>query len=167
MRKELFRWWSITVAVVAVPLGIFMMGTLIWLFLNDNTLSGRIAAGVGTAIVASWTTFVAATPWLRRRSKMRPLIIIDDAGLWLRSVGELMPWSEIQSVEWKNDGRYINIIVAWRHERYRVEGWMMMDGDGKHWGPRRIYKEVRACWEQNRHPSSVSAASDQAALPGT
>jgi len=100
MRKEFFRWWSITIMVLGVPIGIFMTGAGVWRFLGDVRLSARVFIVVWTACAASWTIFVTATPWLRKRSKTRPLLIIDDTGLWLRTVGELMPWSEIQSVDW-------------------------------------------------------------------
>jgi len=163
MRKEFFRWWSITIMVLGVPIGIFMTGAGVWRFLGDVRLSARVFIVVWTACAASWTIFVTATPWLRKRSKTRPLLIIDDTGLWLRTVGELMPWSEIQSVDWVDLGRGgVQTIVVWRHERHPSHWGELMDHDGKHWWPHSIYKEIRERWERCRG-ASVSAESNQVA----
>jgi len=111
MRKELFRWWSITIAVLGIPVGILMTGMGIYAFLIGNDFKNRGQMG-------------------------------------------------------------IEFIVEWRHERFPIcdseFGGMVhfMDRDGKHWGPRRVYEEVKAYWERNRDASSVSAELHRIA-PGT
>ena len=101
------------------------------------------------------TIYAAANPWLRKRSMTRPLIIIDDAGLWLREVGELMRWSEIQSVEC---GRRIQprCTIVWRHEPIRIVAkGNFMDRDGKCLLASSVYSVVKELWEQNRTGSQA------------
>jgi hypothetical protein len=177
VRIELFAWRSITVAIVVIPVGAFMTVLGVWVFLVSPPSQNLFGPGflvVWIALVAGFTIWVAVTPWLRKRSKTRPLIIIDDAGLWLRRVGELMPWSEIQSVEWRvlhewrvhnpgiNFGGTRDIVVVWKHEQYSlayhghaVGAEFLMDRDDKLWGPYSLYKEIKAHWEQDRAGSAA------------
>jgi hypothetical protein len=171
VRIELFAWRSATIAIVMVPVGVFMTALGVWAFLvgpPSQNLFGPAFLVVWIALVASFTIWGAATPWLRKRSKTRPLIIIDDAGLWLRRVGELMPWSEIQSVEWRvhnpgsNFGGTRDIVVVWKHEQYSIAhhgravgAEFLMDRDDKLWGPYSLYKEINARREQDRAGSAA------------
>jgi hypothetical protein len=98
--------------------------------------------------------YVAVVQWRRKRSMTQPLIIVDDAGLWLREVGELMPWSEIQSVElakaWPP-----RFTVVCRRVPIRVAG-TFMDRHGKTpWDQRWVYNVVRERWERNCAVSGV------------
>jgi hypothetical protein len=95
----------------------------------------------------------------REKNKTRPVVIIDDAGLWLRSVGELIPWSEVQSLERKytKDGDYI--VVVYKDQPHSF-GVCLMDTDGRRWLTKSIYKETKAYWERNRRASSVSDESN-------
>jgi hypothetical protein len=99
----------------------------------------------------------------RKRYKNRPLVVIDDAGLWLRKVGELMPWSEIQSVklEFANPDALFFVIV-WRDQRYEF-GAGLLDRNGVQWWARDIREEIEERWQRNRHASSVPADSDRVA----
>jgi hypothetical protein len=105
------------------------------------------------------TIFVTAFPfWMRKSSKTRPLIIIDDDGLWSWRYG-LMPWSEIETIGWKERRGRIDadIIVVRGQERYMLSrcGLSLMDGSGKLWSPRRIYDELTARWLRNSGASDL------------
>jgi hypothetical protein len=86
------------------------------------------------------------------------LIIIDDDGLWSWRYG-LMPWSEIQAIEWKERRGRIgaDIVVVRGQERYMLSrcGLWLMDGNGKHWSPRRVYDELTAYWVRNSSASDA------------
>jgi hypothetical protein len=120
-----------------------------WPFLRLDKPT-KIFFGLVIVIFATVAIYAAASPWLRKRSMTRPLIIIDDAGLWLREVGELMRWSEIQSVEC---GRLIQprCTIVWRHKPIRIiaKG-NFMDCDGNCLLASSVYSAVKELWEQNR-----------------
>jgi hypothetical protein len=111
----------------------------------------------------------------RKKNKTRPLIIIDDTGLWHRKLGELIPWSEIQSIEyWAHPGTGASDIrVVYRHERHSLPSssrWQplnLMDSDGHRAWNSSVCKEIKACWERNRDASAVSVESDQVAPSGS
>jgi hypothetical protein len=112
------------------------------------------------------TTYAAAACLRMRKGSTNtpPAIIIDDASLWSWRDG-LMPWSEIQAIQWQAAaGKDMsNIIVVWRHRRYSFRHWgRLMDGNGKGFelNPP-FYDELKACWERNRRPSGVPSDSDQ------
>jgi hypothetical protein len=157
MRTELFRYsWTVAIAVCNCLCGAIFTGMWIWTDLNQH--HSLPAPGLVSALAVG-TIFVTAFPfWMRKRSKTRPLMIIDDDGLWSWRYG-LMPWSEIQAIEWKERRGRIDadIIVVRRQARYMLSrcGLWLMDGNGKHWSPRRIYNELTACWERNSSASDV------------
>jgi hypothetical protein len=174
VRIEIYRHYCMTMAVLLVCFGIFMTVMFVSGFVFEKTLGGRAIWAFFTAFALSTTIFAAATPWLRKRSKTRPLIIIDDAGLWLRKVGEVMPWSEIKSVDlWTSNTNNagVDTLVVWRHQRYSIAGhgqlplmalWVI-DRDGELWRPVSVFKEIKARWERN----SVGSGKQSKATPGT
>jgi hypothetical protein len=105
-------------------------------------------------------------PWLHKYLEPTPDITIDDAGLLFRTVrlkgdwwsrgGELMPWSEIQSIELAPDGRGESIYVLWKGQRLRH--WFQgpyLDGDGKYrWVG--IFEEIKATWDRRHTEGSVT-----------
>lgn len=95
------------------------------LFAARHNLLYLAIVGIFTAISAGITIYAgAAFLWLLRKGSKDtpPLIIIDDAGLWSWSAG-LMPWSEIQAIEWKEGwGREpADIIIVWRNQHYAFD----------------------------------------------
>jgi hypothetical protein len=163
MRQELFRYYYspvqsallVCVGIDAVYGGWAQLPlTHTWPFLRFDK-PAMLFFGFIVAIFASVAIYAAANPWLRKRSMRRPLIILDDAGLWLREVGELMRWSEIQSVEC---GRLIQprCTIVWRHEPIRIiaKG-SYMDRDGKCWLASSVYSAVKQRWEQNHAGSQA------------
>jgi hypothetical protein len=92
------------------------------------------------------------------------LIVIDDSGLWLKEVGELMRWSEIQHITVQS-GSTPKCTIVWRDRSIRVptphyrdsDGtrWTVRpdpdyyrDGDGKKWFELSVYKEIRSYWKR-------------------
>lgn len=163
MRQEFFRYYFSPVqAALLVCVGIDAVyggwGQLplaqTWPFLQFDK-PAKIFFGLLVVIFASVAIYAAANPWLRKRSMTRPLIIIVDAGVWLREVGELMRWSEIQSVEC---GRRIQprCTIVWRHEQIRIVAkGNFMDRDGKCLLASSVYSVVKELWEQNRTGSQA------------
>jgi hypothetical protein len=157
MRTELFRYsWTVAIAICNCLCGMSFTG--LWMWSDWNQHHGLPAPGLVGAL-AFVTIFVTAFPfWMRKRSKTRPLMIIDGDGLWSWRYG-LMPWSEIQAIEWKERRGRIDadIIVVRGQGRYMLSrcGLSLMDGSGKHWSPRRIYDELTAHWLQNSGASDV------------
>jgi hypothetical protein len=130
-----------------------------------ETPYARAAIGFVVVFWVVWMAMAAGQPLLRNWSKARPLIIIDDSGLWLRRYGALMRWSEIQSVEWEWLGQDARFTIVWTHEPFRLGVRMgYMDGDGNLWRPHSIYEMVKAHWKRNR-AASVSAG-QQVSVPG-
>ena len=128
MRTELFRYsWTVAIAICNFLCGAIFMGMSAWTDLNQHHSFPAPGLVGGLAVV---TIFVTAFPfWMRKRSKTRPLIIIDDDGLWSWRYG-LIPWPEIQTIEWKERRGRIDadIIVVRRHERYMLSRcglWLM------------------------------------------
>jgi hypothetical protein len=100
---------------------------------------------------APFTTLGAAILRWRKRIKNRPLVIIDDAGLCLRKVGELMPWSEIQSVKLEcanPDAEYFLIVC--RDQRYEF-GARFLDRNGVRWSGPEICEGIKERWQRKRH----------------
>jgi hypothetical protein len=158
MRQEFFRYYySPAQAVLLICVGIDAVYwgwaqlplTHTWPFLQFDK-PAKIFFAFLVVIFASVAIYAAANPWLRKRSMMRPLIIIDDTGLWLREVGERMHWSEIQSVEC---GRRIQprCTIVWRHEPIRIVAkGNFMDRDGNCLLASSVYSVVKELWERNR-----------------
>jgi hypothetical protein len=96
-------------------------------------------------------TGAAVSTW-KKRNDPRPLLIaIDDSGLWLREVGELMRWSEIQEVSRSYWGREPSWTIVWRHQSIRISppDDHYRDGDGKMWGVHSVYGEIKSCWKRH------------------
>jgi hypothetical protein len=157
MRMELYR-YNRTGTVWGFFIGLFITwGLFIALMATGrHNLPLLTILGIFLTLSASITIYAAAAylRLLRKGSKNTPpLIIIDDAGLWNWRDG-LMPWSEIQAIEWKEAcGREdSDIIVVWRRQRYSFSRWRpLMDGSGKGFGAYPLfYNELKACWERNR-----------------
>jgi hypothetical protein len=95
-------------------------------------------------------------PQAHERSKTHPLIIVDDAGLWLQQTGERAAWSEIQSVRWVDFGNFDGVhdsqlVVVSRHQPICVNfAGDFMEIDGKFWPACSVYERIKQRWEQNR-----------------
>jgi hypothetical protein len=126
MRKEFFRYFfSPAIASLWVIYGMFWGGFLIWGIHTEKLFPPEMPyarAEIGFAVVfwVVWMAMAAGQPLLRNWSRARPLIIIDDSGLWLRRYDELMRWSEIQWVEWEWLGQDARFTIVWRHKPFRV-----------------------------------------------
>jgi hypothetical protein len=148
---ELFMWVPV---LRLIPIFIFaMIFTAVVpaaIFLDRGR---SLSAAVMPIIFMSWgvnfMAYAATSPWRRKRSLTVPLIVIDDAGLWLRDVGEQMPWAEIESVEQcpaYSDG--LQIVVVWKKTRYPIRPIFYMDRNATYWGVRRIFDEINSCWKR-------------------
>jgi len=92
----------------------------------------------------------AISGWKKRNIEPPLLIAIDDSGLWLQRVGELMRWSEIESVKISYWGE-VSCTIKCRHDSIRLHyPDSYGDRDGKLWTKLRVYKEIRSHWEQHR-----------------
>jgi hypothetical protein len=170
MRQEFFRpYYSPPFAALSVILFIGMAygawrrlqsHAPIWPFQQFDTPCSEFCAVIDHPLFqlvcfAALALYAAANPWLRKRSMMHPLIIIDDTGLWLREVGEVLPWSEIQSVEWR--WWQAQFTIVWKRVPIRIFA-SLMDRDGTRWLPRFVHEVVKERWEQNRVGASAAGS---------
>jgi hypothetical protein len=174
MRQEFSRYIpSWPVAALGAIFGLYMTRLFAHELLNSGDMppSGR-ASFVHYFLVFAivwcvvWTAVVACSPLWRKRSKRRPIIVIDDNGLWLRQCNELMHWSEIRSVEWKDLGQDARFTVVWKHMSVSINTrrGILMDGDDKVYLLRSVYKLIKLRWEQCRDERWY--ASDAAPVTG-
>jgi hypothetical protein len=169
MRKEFTEYFFIGLGLAA---GIFVMigamFAMIVIFFHMGATPPFFVSFAIFAFGAVLTAAAAAIPWLHKHCKSDPDIIIDDAGLLFRTVvlqghwwpqsGELMPWSEIQSIELGPYGRGEGIYVLWRGQRFcHVLKGVFVDRDGKSfWRVSPILKEINATWDRCRNGSPVT-----------
>jgi hypothetical protein len=169
MRTE-FTGYHLIPLGLAIGIGAMWMGMfpMIVIIVSNRQLPpffffGLFAFGALLAAGAA-----AGIPWLHRQFESDPDIIIDDTGLVLRRVklegdwwaqsGELMPWSEIQSVELGPYGRGQGIYVLWRGQRFRyfIKG-VYVDGDGKSfWYMNSILEDIKVTWDRCRNGGPVT-----------
>jgi hypothetical protein len=173
-RVELFEWYPLTLGF-----GFFISGTVFMVFPICVCLSALMHPrpsqknwwglllffAVAAACGALFAILGAHILRWRKRYKNRPLVVIDDAGLWLRKVGELMPWSEIQSFKLEctaTNAPTLYFVIVWRDHRYEF-GAGLLDRNGVQWWARDICEEIEERWQRNRHASSISVDTDQVA----
>jgi hypothetical protein len=163
MRKEFYA--------TSPPFTIAMLTLMITFFsgLGIALLADPAPAskGLGLFILAfgCWPAIMLFCTLRRlKKNKTRPLIIIDDTGLWHRRFGGPIPWTEIQSVEyWAHPGTgNDDIRVVYRHERHSLPGpsrWRplnLMGSDGHRLRNSFVCQEIKAYWERNRSASTIS-----------
>jgi hypothetical protein len=95
-------------------------------------------------------TGAAVATWKKRNDPLPLQIAIDDSGLWLEEVGELMRWSEIQEVRTSYWGTEPSCTITWRHRSIRIHSAddHYRDGDGKMWVAPGVYGEIKSCWKR-------------------
>jgi hypothetical protein len=138
----LFRALGIAFAVVAV------IGIGVDLLSNLSSDERTVEFALFVACTA-WM-LSAISKWKKRNIAPPTLITIDDSGLWLRKIGELMRWSEIQSVKisyWGGDA----CTVVWQHSSNRLHHHAYYgDHVGKMWLPVSVYGEIKSYRERYR-----------------
>jgi len=109
-------------------------------------------------------------PRYREQIMRCPLLIVDDRGLWFREIGELMPWTEIESISFDSSGddKPFTFVCNSTHAippsvsrkgysdrkgkivfRVGCRGGYM-DREGVRWAKWSIYKMIAERWEQTR-----------------
>ena len=168
MRKEFYETFPPFAVAVFTLIGIVVAGFGILVLMHPEPGSKRLGLLLLAFSLLPPIQVIRALRW-RKKNKTLPLIIIDDTGLWHRRFGELIPWSEIQSVEyWARPSIAVeDIRVVFRHERHSLQPSNLMDSDGHRVWNSSVYKEIKACWERNRDTSAVFAESDQVAPSGS
>jgi hypothetical protein len=149
MRKEFFSHLPSPLARVLgfIFVVVGVIGTGVDLLYN-RPLEGR---AIETVLLMICVVFTLATlsRWKKRNDAPPLLIAIDDSGLWLREVGEVMHWSEVQSVKISYWGT-ASCTIRWRHNSIRLESTpeLYSDRDGKTWVAPAVYREIRSHWER-------------------
>jgi Zn-dependent protease with chaperone function len=84
--------------------------------------------------------------WWWRKTASRLLIAVDDSGHWLKEIGQLMLWSEIQSISLRGDADVDPeplFDIVWNGKPYRVNGDVLYrDRNGTAWWVRSVYKQI-------------------------
>jgi hypothetical protein len=167
MRKEFTCYWwlihiGVAVGILPMWMGLFPMIVTIASHQQPHFIFFALFA-FGAVVIAG---AAVAIPRLHKYWEPTPDITIDDEGLLLRAVklegdwwaqrGELMPWSEIHSVESAPYGRGEGIYVLWRGQRFR--SWVQdpyLDSDGKFRSENSICEEIKATWDRCHNRGSV------------
>jgi hypothetical protein len=126
MRKEFFRyvhspriaalwvlfgvlWGAFGVAGLALPLA------ALWISATSPLVRALVLAVVGIFPTIFWAVWMATaisrmSPRWRERSMTFPMLIIDDRDLWVREIGEPMPWTEIESIRFDGGDEPFDIV---------------------------------------------------------
>jgi hypothetical protein len=149
MRQE-FSFYAIPPAIAFPVCGFFAMVFVMFglSVAQKGTLSALIPIGSGIFIIL-WAFILS---WWWKKTASRLLIVIDDSGLWLKEIGQLMRWSEIQSISLCADADPHPLFdIVWNGKPYRVNGsGLYRDRNGTAWRVRSVYKQIISRWEQGR-----------------
>jgi hypothetical protein len=152
MRKEFYlaRPWRFLQALFIIFGVVFIVtngADLLFHSPPSDRLIGDVVSMLGGMIITA--AFVAA--WMKKPDDPPPLLIaIDDSGLWLQEVGELMRWSEIQQVRISSWSSSLHCMIVWRHRSIRIAPpeHHYRDGDGKMRSAFGVFREIKSCWKR-------------------
>jgi hypothetical protein len=171
VRREFTCYWWLAPTGIFFGIGPMWMGMVALIGTIASHQRPHFMIFICLALFAFGAIVIAggavAIPWLHKYLNPTPDITIDDAGLLFRIVklkgdwwvrqGQLMPWSEIQSVELAPYGRGESIDVLWGGQRFHhwIQG-PYLDGDGKYRWENSIFEEIKATRDRCHTGGSVS-----------